>query len=141
MRVEVSAPKGALVHVYRDGQLVTSVTPEEAKSLAIPANGAKPEDVQIVVVTRTGDVMSTPAPTNNDASTSPGAEVSPDSASSTPVVTAPARSTAPARRTANNARASTTTTQPKKGNSTSTKTGQRSTSDTIKPTTTTNSGR
>jgi len=141
MRVEVSAPKGALVHVYRDGQLVTSVTPEEAKSLAIPANGAKPEDIQIVIVTRTGNVMSTPVPTNNDVSTSPGADASPDSDPSTPAATAPTKSTVPARRGANNARASTTTIQPKKSKTTVTKAGQRSTSDTTKPTATTNSGK
>jgi hypothetical protein len=79
MRVEVDAPKGALVHIYRDGQLVRSVTPEEAKALTIPANGAAPEDIQIVVVTRTGEVLSTPAPEpagagggDKPASTGPG---------------------------------------------------------------------
>jgi len=50
-----------LVHVYRNGELVRSVTPEEAKTLSIPSNGASAEDVQIVVVTRTGEVLATPA--------------------------------------------------------------------------------
>jgi hypothetical protein len=50
-----------LVHVYRNGELVRSVTPEEAKTLAIPSNGASADDVQIVVVTRTGEVLATPA--------------------------------------------------------------------------------
>jgi hypothetical protein len=68
LRVEVDAPKGALVHVYKDGQLLRSVTPEEAKSLSVPANGSGTDDLQVVVVTRSGDVMSTPVATDSAAS-------------------------------------------------------------------------
>ncbi|MGA1032263.1 MAG: S8 family serine peptidase, partial [Ilumatobacteraceae bacterium] len=60
LKVEVAAPKGALIHLYRNGQLWKSVTPDEIKKLKIPADGATAEDIQIVVVTRTGAVMSTP---------------------------------------------------------------------------------
>ena len=61
LRVEVSAPRGALVHVYRDGALVATVNPEQAKNFTMPANGAAPADVQIVVVAPTGEVTATPA--------------------------------------------------------------------------------
>jgi subtilisin family serine protease len=60
IRVETSAPRGALVHVYRNGELVASVSPQAARSLVIPANGASVEGIQVVVVTRTGELMSTP---------------------------------------------------------------------------------
>jgi len=138
MRVQVDAPRGALVHVYRDGQLVTSVTPDEAKSLTIPANGANPDDVQIVVITRAGDVMSTPVPPSDD--TSPGAVPSAgSSATGAPRVSSP-NTTAP-RRAAGGNRASnnrpnnkqTVTSNPQTGNSSNGKAGQRSTSDTVKP--------
>ena len=143
MRVEVNAPKGALVHVYRDGQLVTSVTPDEAKALAIPANGAKPEDVKIVVVTRTGEVMSTPVPPSDDSSTgaapssaSPGAASSPTTAPNGEIsnTTAPRRSAAGNRAGSNRSNNNQTTTSlPKNANTSPAKTGQRSTSDTVKP--------
>lgn len=74
LRVEVAAPRGSLVHVYRDGALVATVSPEEAKAFNIPAVGAEPSDVQVVVVTNAGAVMSTPpsetvAPTETAAPT------------------------------------------------------------------------
>ena len=142
MRVEVNAPKGALVHVYRDGQLVTSVTPEEAKSLSIAANGARPEDVQIVVVTRTGDVMSTPVPPSADASVPAGSADPTNAETLTTPIAAPTKTTTSARRSTGNGRATTTTTtiQPMTGSSTS-KPGKRFTSDSTKPTPTTSPGK
>ncbi len=49
------------MHVYRDGALVATVNPEQAKNFTMPANGAAPADVQIVVVAPTGEVTATPA--------------------------------------------------------------------------------
>jgi hypothetical protein len=145
LRVEVSAPKGALVHVYRDGQLVRSVTPEEAKALTIPANGATQDDVQIVVVTRTGDVMSTPVPeSGNDtggASTSTDpldtATTEPASSVTSSTVANPTSSRNGAR--TSNARAGvartspTTTVKPSSGKSAAGRSGQRSMNDTVTP--------
>ena len=108
LKVEVVAPKGALVHVYKDGQLVKSVTPEEAKSLSMPANGSSTEDLQVVVVTRTGEVMSTPADSGSKATTRTTVSTSKSRSKS--------GSSAP-------------------GRSSSGKSGQRSTTDTVKPST------
>jgi hypothetical protein len=74
-----------LVHIYRNGELVRSVTPEEAKTLSIPSNGASAEDVQIVVVTRTGEVLATPP-----AETPTGTGESSGDKSSTTATTQPA---------------------------------------------------
>jgi hypothetical protein len=90
LRVETQAPKGSLVHVYRNGELVKSVTPEEAKALTIPAAGATAEDVQIVVVTRSGEVLSTPevaAPTESAPSDTAGGAATTPTGTSTPAVT------------------------------------------------------
>ncbi|MFM8264531.1 MAG: hypothetical protein ACKOAI_00465, partial [Acidimicrobiia bacterium] len=131
MRIEVNAPKGALVHVYRDGQLVKSVTPEQAKALTIPADGATKDDVQIVVVTKSGEVMSTPVPANEGApadgepsSTTPSAEATP-----APATTAPARAGKSAGAKSAGAKSAGTKSN---GNSSTGKPGQRSTSDTTK---------
>ncbi|MEY3575652.1 MAG: hypothetical protein RLZZ88_795, partial [Actinomycetota bacterium] len=85
LRIETQAPKGSLVHIYRNGELVRSVTPEEAKTLSIPSNGASAEDVQIVVVTRTGEVLATPP-----AETPTGTGESSGDKSSTTATTQPA---------------------------------------------------
>jgi len=131
MRIEVNAPKGALVHVYRDGQLVKSVTPEEAKALTIPAAGATKEDVQIVVVTKSGEVMSTPVPANEGApadgepsSTTPSAAATP-----APATTVPARA---AKSGVAKSGAAGRATTPASAKSSTSKSGQRSTSDTTK---------
>ena len=90
LRVETHAPKGSLVHVYRNGELVKSVTPEEAKALTIPAAGATAEDVQIVVVTRSGEVLSTPevaAPTESTPSDKAGGDAATPTGTTTPVGT------------------------------------------------------
>ena len=132
MRIEVDAPKGALVHVYRDGQLVKSVTPEEAKSLTIPAAGATKDDVQIVVVTKSGEVMSTPVPANEGepASGEPSSTTTPSAESSpAPATTVPARA---ARSGAAKSGAAGRATTPASAKSSTSKSGQRSTSDTTK---------
>jgi hypothetical protein len=67
LRVAVTAPKGALVHVYHNGVLVRSVTAEQAKNLMMPANGAAVSEMQFVVVTRTGEVSASPAPAGKSA--------------------------------------------------------------------------
>ena len=132
MRIEVNAPKGALVHVYRDGQLVKSVTPEEAKALTIPAVGATKDDVQIVVVTKSGEVMSTPVPANEGApadgepssTTTPSAEATP-----APATTTPARAAKSAGAKSAGAKSAGTKSN---GKSSTGRSGQRSTSDTTK---------
>jgi len=137
MRIEVNAPKGALVHVYRDGQLVKSVTPEEAKALTIPAAGATTDDVQIVVVTKSGEVMSTPVPANEgvpadgepSSTTTPSAEATPAPATTTP---ARAAKSGAAKSGAVKSGAAGKATTPASGKSSTGKTGQRSTSDTTK---------
>ena len=63
----VTAPKGALVHVYHNGALVRSVTAEQAKNLMMPANGAAVSEMQFVVVTQTGDVSASPSPAGKSA--------------------------------------------------------------------------
>jgi len=145
LRVEVSAPKGALVHVYRDGQLVRSVTPEEAKAMTIPANGATQDDVQIVVVTRTGDVMSTPVPGSGNDSGGAGAGTGPlDTATTEPASSVTPPTVANSTRSRNGARTSnaradaartspTTTVKPSSGKSAAGRSGQRSTNDTVTP--------
>jgi subtilisin family serine protease len=67
LRVAVTAPKGALVHVYHNGALVRSVTAEQAKNLMMPANGAAVSEMQFVVVTQTGDVSASPSPAGKSA--------------------------------------------------------------------------
>ena len=132
MRIEVNAPKGALVHVYRDGQLVKSVTPEEAKALTIPAAGATTDDVQIVVVTKSGEVMSTPVPANEgvpadgepSSTTTPSAEATP-----APATTTPARAAKSAGAKSAGAKSAGTKSN---GKSSTGRSGQRSTSDTSK---------
>ena len=145
LRVEVSAPKGALVHVYRDGQLVRSVTPEEAKALTIPANGATQDDVQIVVVTRTGDVMSTPVPESGNDTGGAGTSTDPlDTATTEPASSVTPPTVANSTRSRNGARTSnaragavrtspTTTVKPSSGKSAAGRSGQRSTNDTVTP--------
>jgi hypothetical protein len=120
LRVEVAAPKGALVHVYKDGQLLRSVTPEEAKSLSVPANGSGTDDLQVVVVTRSGDVMSTPVAT--------------DSASSKRV-SANSKTKATSRRTVPVPKVGAKSGVGAGGKSATGKSGQRSTTDTVKPST------
>ena len=66
-RIALVAPKGALVHVYHNGALVRSVTAEQAKNLTMAANGAAASEMQFVVVTRTGEVLASPAPTSTTA--------------------------------------------------------------------------
>jgi len=132
MRIEVNAPKGALVHVYRDGQLVKSVTPDEAKALTIPAAGATTDDVQIVVVTKSGEVMSTPVPANEgvpadgepSSTTTPSAEATP-----APATTTPARAAKSAGAKSAGAKSAGTKSN---GKSSTGRSGQRSTSDTTK---------
>ena len=145
--VAVTAPRGALVHVYRDGQLVRSVTPEEAKALTIPANGATQDEVQIVVVTRTGEVMSTPVPdSGNDTTGGAGSTTDPvgaapsdsSSSKSSPAVANSTPSSRNAARAGNSrtgaVRSSpTTTVKPVTGKSSTGRSGQRSTNDTVKP--------
>ena len=75
LRVAVTAPKGALVHVYHNGALVRSVTAEQAKNLTMVANGAAASEMQFVVVTRTGEVLASPAPVSTSAT---GANAKPD---------------------------------------------------------------
>lgn len=75
LRVAVTAPKGALVHVYRNGALVRSVTAEQAKNLTMVANGAAVSEMQFVVVTQAGEVSASPAPESEPAS---GTQVKPD---------------------------------------------------------------
>ncbi|MFM7526347.1 MAG: hypothetical protein ACKO48_07560 [Actinomycetota bacterium] len=147
LRVEVSAPKGALVHIYRDGKLVRSVTPEEAKSLTIPAgnsSGASAEDaVQIVVVTRTGEVLSTPVPAGEQGGATGGrgdtpAEQGGATGGEVTPTTAAARAGAGSGATAKpgaNAKPGATAKPGTQsgGKSSSGKAGQRSTTDTVKP--------
>ena len=132
IRVEVAAPKGALVHVYREGQLVRSVTSDEARMLSIPANGSSQEDVQVVVVTRTGEVLSTPAsPSGNGGMNGDPRQPDPSSPSET-IATAPT-SRASGSRLAQGRNSTTTTTRPTGGKSSTSKPGQRSTNDTVTP--------
>jgi hypothetical protein len=95
LRIETQAPKGSLVHVYRNGELVRSVTPEEAKTLSIPSNGVSADDVQIVVVTRTGEVLATPATETPAGTGGTGGATDPDGSRgdepSTTVTTQPTR--------------------------------------------------
>lgn len=58
------------MHVYRDDVLVKTVTAEEAKSLTIPAQGAVATDVQIVMVTKTGEVLASADPSPSPATKS-----------------------------------------------------------------------
>jgi len=137
MRIEVNAPKGALVHVYRDGQLVKSVTPEEAKALTIPAAGASQDDVQIVVVTKSGEVMSTPVPANEgdpvssepSTTTAPSAEPTPATTTTTPARVAKSAGAKSAGAKSAGAKSAGTRSN---GKSSTGKSGQRSTSDTTK---------
>jgi hypothetical protein len=43
------------------------VTAEQAKNLMMPANGAAASEMQFVVVTRTGEVLASPAPVSTSA--------------------------------------------------------------------------
>ncbi|MFZ9075854.1 MAG: hypothetical protein ACO20Z_01880 [Ilumatobacteraceae bacterium] len=117
--MEVAAPKGALIHLYRNGQLWKSVTPDEIKKLKIPADGATAEDIQIVVVTRTGAVMSTPIDQEAD-----------EQLSAAPSAKSGAKASAKA------ARKAATKTSTKSGKASSTRSrnvaGRRSTDDTLK---------
>ena len=119
LKVEVAAPKGALIHLYRNGQLWKSVTPDEIKKLKIPADGATAEDIQIVVVTRTGAVMSTPIDQEAD-----------EQLSAAPSAKSGAKASAKA------ARKAATKTSTKSGKASSTRSrnvaGRRSTDDTLK---------
>jgi hypothetical protein len=136
LRIETQAPKGSLVHIYRNGELVRSVTPEEAKTLAIPANGASADDVQIVVVTRTGEVLATP-PTETPAGTgATGPGSSGGDESSTTVTTQPTdpatgktNSGKAAAGRANAGRAASTKAAPNATGKSTSKPGQRQTSD------------
>ncbi|MGA1258564.1 MAG: hypothetical protein ACO3X0_07715, partial [Ilumatobacteraceae bacterium] len=123
LKVEVAAPKGALIHLYRNGQLWKSVTPDEIKKLKIPADGATAEDIQIVVVTRTGAVMSTPIDQEAD-----------EQLSAAPSAKSGAKSGAKA--SAKAARKAATKTSTKSGKASSTRSrnvaGRRSTDDTLK---------
>ena len=58
IRIAVNAPIGSLVHVYRSGRLINSYTRQQARNISIPAKGADPDDVVIVVVARSGRVSS-----------------------------------------------------------------------------------
>ena len=140
LRIETQAPKGSLVHVYRNGELVRSVTPEEAKTLSIPSNGASAEDVQIVVVTRTGEVLATPAteaPAGTDGTggaTGPGSSRGDES--STTVTTQPTGSVTgrpnsgrAAAGRANAGKAASTKAAPNATGKTASKSSQRQTSD------------
>ena len=75
LRIALVAPRGALVHVYHNGALVRSVTAEQAKNLTMAANGAATSEMQVVVVTQTGEVSASPAPESAPAS---GTQVRPD---------------------------------------------------------------
>ena len=75
LRIALVAPRGALVHVYHNGALVRSVTAEQAKNLTMAANGAATSEMQVVVVTQTGEVSASPAPESEPAS---GTQVKPD---------------------------------------------------------------
>jgi hypothetical protein len=130
LRITVNAPAGALVHVYRDGQLVKSVTPEEAKALTIPAAGATTNDVQLVVVTRTGEVMSTPPPAPQGDSANGGATPTPTSNDTATTTTVRAANAAGGRKSPTTSKAAGT--KSSTGKSSSGKAGQRSTSDTTK---------
>jgi hypothetical protein len=114
-----------LVHVYRNGELVRSVTPEEAKTLAIPSNGASADDVQIVVVTRTGEVLATPA-TETPAGTGGTGGGSRGDEPSTTVTTQPTR---PSTGKASAGKASAGKAAPNATGKSTSKPGQRQTSD------------
>ncbi|NDE67319.1 MAG: hypothetical protein EB062_04370 [Actinobacteria bacterium] len=127
LRIETQAPKGSLVHIYRNGELVRSVTPEEAKTLSIPSNGASAEDVQIVVVTRTGEVLATPP-----AETPTGTGESSGDKSSTTTTTQPASRANAGKAAATKANAGKAAATKAAANSTgksTTTSGQRQTSD------------
>ncbi|MGA1657982.1 MAG: hypothetical protein ACO38O_02865, partial [Ilumatobacteraceae bacterium] len=123
LKVEVAAPKGALIHLYRNGQLWKSVTPDEIKKLKIPADGATAEDIQIVVVTRTGAVMSTPIDQEAD-----------EQLSAAPSAKSGAKSGAKASAKAARKAATKTSTKSRKATSTRSRNvaGRRSTDDTLK---------
>lgn len=123
VKVEVVAPKGSLVHVYKDGQLVKSVTPDEAKSLLIPAQGSSSDDVQVVVVTRTGEVMATSTPTDLGAVPAAGAS------NETPSLGKSGSTTTTVKTAVRTTTKSATGTRSAAGKSSTTKSGQRSTSD------------
>jgi hypothetical protein len=125
LRIETQAPKGSLVHIYRNGELVRSVTPEEAKTLAIPSNGASADDVQIVVVTRTGEVLATPA-TETPAGTGGTGGGSRGDEPSTTVTTQPTR---PSTGKASAGKASAGKAAPNATGKSTSKPGQRQTSD------------
>jgi hypothetical protein len=130
LRIETQAPKGSLVHVYRNGELVRSVTPEEAKTLSIPSNGASADDVQIVVVTRTGEVLATPATETPAGTGGTGGATDPDgSRGDEPSTTVTTQPTRPSTGKASAGKASAGKAAPNATGKSTSKPGQRQTSD------------